>query len=80
MDRVNAAIDGIGYPDTGYQMWVQEGEDGSVSQIVIEGYWPGQAAYGLIHEHELYKAATLEAEAQLKALERVSYNRFKKME
>jgi hypothetical protein len=47
---------------------------------MLEGYWPDQAVYDLIHNHELYKNAgkgyEQEEEELWKGLKSTSYNRF----
>ena len=79
-ERVNTAIDSIGYPDAGYKLWLLKSDSSMNFRYLIEGYWPDQNGYNTIHTHELYKEAT-EAEQQLwKGLHMVQYHRFTKVE
>ena len=55
LERVNVAIDSIGYPDAGYKLWLVDSKDSLDFKIMIEGYWPDQKTYDIIHNHELYK-------------------------
>lgn len=75
-ERVNTAIDSIGYPDAGYKLWLLKSDSVLNFRYMVEGYWPDQNGYNIIHDHELYKNAT-EAEQQLwEGLHMVQYNRF----
>lgn len=55
LERINTAIDSIGYPDAGYKLWVVNGADSLNFKIMIEGNWPDQKTYAIIHKHELYR-------------------------
>lgn len=55
LERINVAIDSIGYPDAGYKLWLVDSKDSLNFKIMIEGYWPDQKTYDIIHNHELYK-------------------------
>ena len=57
LEKVNAMIDSIGYPDAGYKIWVVQNDEFTDYRYMINGYWPDQAAYDAIHENELYKNA-----------------------
>lgn len=81
VERVNKAIDSIGYPDAGYKVWLVQSDTNKAYRFMMEGYWPNQAIYDTIHNHELYKnankaAASKEEEELWKALKGVDYNRF----
>ena len=79
IERANKAIDSIGYPDAGYKLWVVQSDTNKAYRFMIEGYWPNQALYDTIHNHELYKnnnPATKAEEDLWKALKSVDYNRF----
>jgi len=79
-ERVNTAIDSIGYPDAGYKLWLLKSESEMNFRFMVEGYWPDQNGYNVIHDHKLYKKA-MEAEQQLWAgLKMVQYHRFTKAE
>ena len=52
----NTAIDSIGYPDAGYKLWIIQ-EDTSEIRFMVEGFWPDQEAYEIIHDHPLYQRA-----------------------
>ena len=58
LERVNQAIDSIGYPDAGYQLWIVQSDTVDDFRFMINGFWPDQAAYDQIHNHELYKSAS----------------------
>jgi hypothetical protein len=78
MERVNKAIDSIGYPDAGYKVWLVQSDTNKTFRFMLEGYWPNQAIYDSIHNHELYKQATSIADKEelWNALKEVSYNKF----
>jgi len=81
LDRVNKAIDSIGYPDAGYKLWLIQSDTNRTYRFMMEGYWPDQAIYDTIHNNELYKRAdaalaSKEEEELWKALKNISYNRF----
>jgi hypothetical protein len=79
LERVNKAIDSIGYPDAGYKLWLVQSDTNKAYRFMMEGYWPNQALYDTIHNHELYKnsnPATKAEEDLWKALKSVNYNRF----
>jgi hypothetical protein len=75
-ERINKAIDSIGYPDAGYKLWLVQSDSTKNFRFMIEGYWPNQAIYDTIHNHELYKNA-FNAEIKLwSGIKNISYNRF----
>ena len=76
LEKVNAIIDSIGYPDAGYQLWVVQKESFTDYRFMINGYWPDQEAYDVIHENDLYQNAW--DEEVWKGVVRHSYNRFSK--
>ena len=79
IERTNKVIDTIGYPDAGYELWLVQSDTNKAYRFMIEGYWPNQAIYDTIHNHQLYKNnnPTTKAEEDLwKALKGVDYNRF----
>ncbi len=77
LERMNKAIDSIGYPDAGYKLWVVQSDTSKDYRFMVEGYWPDQAAYDLIHNHELYKNASQgEDETVWKNLKNITYKRF----
>jgi hypothetical protein len=78
LERINKAIDSIGYPDAGYKLWLVQSDTNKAYRFMIEGYWPNQAIYDTIHNHELYKRAhsISEKDALWNAVSSVSYNRF----
>jgi len=61
-EKVNVAIDSIGYPDAGYKIWEVVSDDSLSFRFMVEGFWPDQKTYEIIHNHELYKKATTENE------------------
>ena len=75
---VNEAIDEIGYPDAGYKIWINQSEESKI-RFMVEGFWPDQEAYDIIHEHELYKDAMVVDTAQWKGLVSAKYFRFTKI-
>lgn len=78
MERINKAIDSIGYPDAGYTLWLVQSDTNKAYRFMLEGHWPNQAIYDTIHNHELYKRANSisEKDELWNALKSVSYNRF----
>jgi hypothetical protein len=78
LERVNTAIDSIGYPDAGYKLWMVQSDTSKDYRFMVEGYWPDQETYDLIHKHELYINADKDAEQEdlWAGLKSVSYNRF----
>jgi len=79
IERTNKIFDTIGYPDAGYELWLVQSDTNKTYRFMIEGYWPDQAIYDSIHNHELYKnnnPATKVEEEVWKALKGVDYNRF----
>ena len=83
IERTNKVIDTIGYPDAGYELWLVQSDTNKAYRFMIEGYWPNQAIYDTIHNHQLYKNnnPTTKAEEDLwKALKGVDYNRFTHVE
>jgi hypothetical protein len=80
IERTNRAIDSIGYPDAGYKLWIVQSDTFKNYRFMLEGYWPDQAIYDIIHNHELYKNAgkgyEQEEEKLWKGLKSTSYNRF----
>lgn len=78
-EGVNQAIDSIGFPDAGYQLWAPATSDSLGFEFIVEGHWPDQARYDLIHEHELYKAATDVVQGEWEKMEQVTYYRLKEV-
>ena len=77
LDRMNKAIDSIGYPDAGYKLWIVQSDTSKDYRFMLEGYWPDQAGYDLIHNDELYKNASEGGDETIwKHLKNISYNRF----
>jgi hypothetical protein len=77
VEHMNKAIDSIGYPNAGYKLWIVQSDTSKDYRFMLEGYWPDQATYDLIHNHELYKNAGTGDEGKIwKNLKSVSYNRF----
>jgi L-amino acid N-acyltransferase YncA len=75
----NNAIDEIGYPDAGYQLWVIQ-EDDSGIKYMVEGHWPSQTIYNEIHEHPLYQEVADNNEGVFDGLVSVEYHRFIKVQ
>ena len=79
-ETVNQAIDKIGYPDAGYVLWEVKSDDNVDFRFMVEGFWPDQETYTLIHDHPLYKKATDQVkEGYFKSLKSTSYYRFNKI-
>jgi hypothetical protein len=74
----NEVIDSIGYPDAGYKLWLIQ-EDSSEIRFMIEGFWPNQAIYDEIHNHQLYKDTWENNDIDLTGLIPVEYHRFTKI-
>ena len=77
-ERVNKAIDSIGYPDAGYNLWIVQSDTVKGLRFLFEGNWPNQAIYDTIHNHVLFKniTPTPDEEKLFDELKRISYNRF----
>ena len=73
-ERLNKAIDSIGYPDAGYKVWLVQSDTIKDFKFMIEGNWPNQTIYNTIHDHELYDVAS--RNDIMNKLKLVSYNRF----
>ncbi len=79
LERINKAIDEIGYPDAGYELWQIQGDSITEFKFLVEGYWPDQAIYDTIHNHVLYNEAW-ETDTELwNKLDAVLYHRFIKV-
>ncbi len=78
LEQVNKAIDSIGYPDAGYQLWLVQSDTVADLRFLINGYWPNQEVYDEIHNHELYKKA-MNLEVIMDKLNLISYDRFIKV-
>ena len=78
LERINKAIDSIGYPDAGYTLWLVQSDTNKAYRFMIEGYWPDQAIYDTIHTHKLYKQAhsISEKDELWNAVSGISYDRF----
>ena len=74
IEKINKAIDSIGYPDAGYKLWLTQGDANKDIRFMMEGYWPNQAIYDTIHNNVLYKNAT--KDVLLGKLKMVEYYRF----
>jgi hypothetical protein len=74
IQRVNRTISAQGYPDAGYKLWIIQGDANKEIRFMMEGYWPDQATYDLIHNNVSYKDAA--RDALLGKLRMVSYHRF----
>jgi hypothetical protein len=75
-ERINKAIDSLGYPDAGYKLWLVQGDTIKNFRFMVEGSWPNQAIYDTIHKNELYKNAMKAEEKLFNGLKMVTYNRF----
>ena len=76
LERINQAIDSIGYPDAGYELWIVQSDTVATYRFMINGLWPNQEAYDEIHNHELYKNATEGEEELWNNMKSTWYNRF----
>ncbi len=79
-ERINAAIDSIGYPDAGYQIWEVVSSDSLNFKFMVEGYWPDQSTYDTIHQHQLYQDAMQQEEALWQRLQQNWYYRFESID
>jgi hypothetical protein len=76
-ERRNKAIDSIGYPDAGYQLWLIQGDSIKNFRFMSIGSWPNQAIYDTIHKNKIFlKNAKLTPEEKELGIKQVSYNRF----
>jgi hypothetical protein len=76
LEHINKAIDSIGYPDAGYQLWLLQSDTVADYRFLINGYWPNQEAYDEIHNHELYNNSTEWNTDFWKNLHMIRYDRF----
>lgn len=76
LERINQAIDSIGYPDAGYQLWVVQSDTAADYRFMVNGFWPDQDVYDEIHNHELYINATEVDEELWNKMKSTWYNRF----
>jgi len=76
LDKVNQAIDTIGYPDAGYKLWLIQSDTSKNIKFMIQGSWPDQEVYNTIHKNELYLNAMKEWQKSASNLKEISYNRF----
>lgn len=79
LERVNLVIDSIGFPDAGYKLWVVKSKESPEFSMMIEGYWPDQETYDLIHKNDKYKNAVEAERAHWEGLKRIKYYRFTKI-
>lgn len=73
--KTNAAIDEIGFPDAGYKLWIIQADTSDI-QFMVEGFWPDQEAYDIIHNHQLYRDAMTADSTTWEGLVSVDYHRF----
>ena len=76
LEQLNKAIDSIGYPDAGYQLWLVQSDTVADYRFLINGYWPNQEVYDEVHNHELYKNATEWDKELWSNLHMIRYDRF----
>ena len=76
LERVNEAIDSIGYPDAGYKLWLNQSDTVINFKFMINGFWPNQEVYDEIHDNELYKNSIEGDEELWNNLKQTWYNRF----
>ena len=75
LNKINTVIAEIGYPGAGYTLWSIENPD-IEEKYMVEGNWPDQKSYDIIHQDERYTKA-LEAEQPLwDKLSRSTYDQF----
>ena len=73
-EQINKSIDSIGYPDAGYKLWIVQGDSSKNFKYMIEGAWPDQETYNLIHNHKLFDVAA--RDKMMSRFKMVSYYRF----
>ena len=78
-EKVNIAIDSIGYPDAGYKIWEVISDDTLDFRFMVEGYWPDKQTYDLIHDHELYQNAANMDNPRWASLKGTWYHRFNRI-
>jgi len=54
-ERRNKAIDSIGYPDAGYQLWLVQGDSIKNFRFMSIGFWPNQAIYDSMHKNKIFR-------------------------
>jgi hypothetical protein len=78
LTKTNEAIDEIGYPDAGYKLWIIQADTTDI-RFMVEGFWPDQEAYDIIHNHQLYADAQLADSTTWEGLVSLKYHRFIKV-
>lgn len=76
LERINEAIDSIGYPDAGYKLWLNQSDTVNYYKFMINGFWPNQEVYDEIHDNEMYKNSLDGDEELWNNLNQTWYNRF----
>lgn len=76
LEYTNHVIDSLGYPDAGYKLWIIQSDTAKNIRFMIEGYWPDQATYDLIHRQKEYRTAFDKYQKVWEGLKIVSYKRF----
>jgi len=77
LSAMNAGVAEAGYPDAGYRLWKVTGEQAGKFAYLLEGNWPNQEAYDIIHDHPAFRAAVEEWVSVLEtAAEGQVYNRY----
>ena len=67
----------IGYLDAGYKIWQVDSQDSLDFKFMVEGYWPDQKTYDIIHKHELFKKIRKTVKTNFEGLQSTWYHRFK---
>jgi len=76
--KMNEAIDEIGYPDAGYKLWMNQSESSEV-RYMVEGFWPDQETYDIIHNNQLYIDAGDADSTVWAGLVSLDYHRFNRV-
>lgn len=59
-NKMNAAVEQLGYPGAGYFLYKTTGNDTPNYRYYFEGVWPNEAAYKVIHNDAAFKKAAEE--------------------
>ncbi len=75
LTRLNAAIEGQGYPDAGYFLYKVQSEDVDTYRYFFEGVWPSKEAYEAIHASEAWQATSADMRQLKERLEAIEIHR-----
>lgn len=77
VQEINSVIDEIGYPDAGYDIWINQDEDAE-SRFLHVGNWPSQEIYNTIHNDQRYIDANNAIHDKFGEPDIIQYDRYKR--